>query len=74
MRNLPPVGVVALAAMSLAAHVISAQNPQLQAVIGGAGLPSARVESIVVDSSTIDVDDATLSIDAGRAKPPWIGE
>jgi uncharacterized protein len=74
MRIPPPVHVIALVVGALASHVIAAQNAGLQAVIGGAALPPARVASIVVDASTSDVDAATLVLDLGRSKSPAVGD
>jgi len=75
MRTLTRGRLVLLAAALLASHVVIAQDaPRLQAVVGGATLPAARVASIVVDAGTSDVDAATVTVDLGRAKPPSIGE
>jgi phage protein D len=70
----PLVGVISLVVASLAGQVVTAQNARLQATLGGAALPTARVVSIVVDGSTTDVDAATLTLDLARAKPPSIGD
>ena len=74
MRTQPPVRVIALIVGCLAGQIVDAQEARLQAVLGGAALPPARVVSIVVDASTSDVDVATLKLDIGRAKPPSLGD
>ena len=74
MRIPFPVALIALVVAALAGQVVTAQNAGLQAVVGGAVLPPARVASIVVDAATLDVDAATVTLDLGRANPPSIGD
>src|SRR5689334_23724646 len=74
MRTPSFVCLIGLVVASLAGQVVSAQNSRLQALVGGAAVPAARVVSIVVDGSTSDVDAAALTLDLGRAKPPSMGD
>ena len=74
MRTSLPVRLIALVVALLAGQVVTAQNARLQAVVGGAVLPAARVASIVVDAGTSDIDAATVTLDLGRANPPSIGD
>src|ERR1044071_4718137 len=74
MRTQPLVRVIAVLAGLMAGQMVSAQDARLQAVIGGALLPPARVASIVVDAGALDVDAATVILDIGRANPPSLGD